>query len=44
VLELVPGDRFSLLSSPNAVPDATCECVLPCVVKKIIYVKLSIVL
>jgi hypothetical protein len=43
-LELVLGDRFPLLSSSDAVIDAMCECVSPCVVKRIIYVKLSIVL
>jgi hypothetical protein len=41
---MVLGDRFSLLSSSNAVLDAACECVSPCVAKRIIYVKLSIVL
>jgi hypothetical protein len=43
-LELVPRDRFPLLSSLDVVLDAMCECVPPCVVKRIIYVKLSIVL
>jgi hypothetical protein len=44
MLKLVLGDRFPLLSSSDAVLDAMCECVPPCVVKRIIYVKLSIVL
>jgi hypothetical protein len=44
MLELVPGDRFLLLSSLNVVLDAMCECVPPCVVQRIIFVKLSIVL
>ena len=44
VLELVPGDHFPLLSSSKAVQDAMCECVPPCVAKRIIHVKLYIVL
>jgi hypothetical protein len=44
VLKLVPGDRFSLLSSSDAVQDVVCEGVPPCVEKRIIYIKLSIVL
>jgi hypothetical protein len=43
-VELVPGDRFPLLFSLDVVLDAMFECVPPCVVKRIIYVKLSIVL
>jgi len=34
---------FPLLSSSDAVQDAMCECVPPCVAKRIIYVKLSMV-
>jgi hypothetical protein len=44
MLELVPRDRFSLLSSSDAVLDVMCEYVPPYVAKRIIYVKLSIVL
>jgi hypothetical protein len=44
MLELVLGDHFPQLSSSNAVPDAACECVSPCVARRIIYVKLPIVL
>jgi hypothetical protein len=40
-LELVPGDRFPLLSS-DAVLDAMCECVPLCVAKRIIYVYFDI--
>ena len=43
-LELVPGDRFPLLSSLDAVQDDMCECVPSCVAKRIIYVKHFIVL
>jgi hypothetical protein len=43
-LKLVLGDHFPLLSSSDAVQDAMCECGPPCVAKRIIYVKLSIVL
>jgi hypothetical protein len=44
MLERVPRDRFPLLSSSDAVLDAMCECVSPCVAKIIIYVKLYIIL
>jgi hypothetical protein len=41
---MVRGDRFPLLLSSDAIQDAECVCVPPCMAKRIIHVKPSIIL